>query len=66
MPSKPSLSRIRKLVLNILFFAKERELEREPTDVLNFAYDVAAGIESKIKAEGIVLECDFSDTRGGG
>ncbi len=59
---KTIVDRIRKLVLNILFFAKERELKREPTDVLNFAYDVAAGIESKIKAEGIVLECDFADT----
>ena len=61
---KTIVDRIRKLVLNILFFAKERELKREPTDVLNFAYEVAAGIESKIKAEGIVLECDFSDTLG--
>ena len=61
---KTIVDRIRKLVLNILFFAKERELKREPTDVLNFAYDVAASIESKIKAEGIVLECDFADALG--
>jgi PAS domain S-box-containing protein len=61
---KTIVSRIRKLVLNILFFAKERELKREPTDILNFAYDVAAGVESKIKAEGIALECDFDTAPG--
>ena len=61
---KTIVSRIRKLVINILFFAKERELKREPTDVLNFAYDVAAVVESKIKAEGIVLECDFDTSLG--
>ena len=61
---KTIVSRIRKLVLNILFFAKERELKREATDVLNFAYDVAASAESKIKAEGIGLECDFDTAPG--
>ena len=61
---KNIVSRIRKLVLNILFFAKERELKPEPTDVLNFAYDVAAGVESKIKAAGIGLTCDFDTTIG--
>jgi PAS domain S-box-containing protein len=61
---KTIVSRIRKLVLNILFFAKDRELKREPTDVLNFAYDVAAGIESKIKTAGVALEYDFDPAVG--
>ncbi len=61
---KTIVDRIRKLVLNILFFAKERELKREPTDVLNFAYDVAAGIESKIKTAGVALEYDFDPAVG--
>ena len=61
---KNIISRIRKLVLNILFFAKERELKQEPTDVLNFAYDVAAGVESKIKAAGIGLTYDFDTAIG--
>jgi len=61
---KTIVQRIRKLVLNILFFAKEREFKPETTDVLNFAYDVAAGAESKIKAAGVELDCDFdSDPR---
>ena len=61
---KTIVNRIRKLVLNILFFAKERELNPEPTDVLNLAYDVAAGIEPKIKAAGIELEYDFDNNLG--
>jgi signal transduction histidine kinase/FixJ family two-component response regulator len=61
---KNIISRIRKLVLNILFFAKERELKPEPTDVLNFAYDVSAGVEAKIKAAGIGLTCDFDTALG--
>jgi PAS domain S-box-containing protein len=61
---KTIVQRIRKLVLNILFFAKEREFKPEATDVLNFAYDVAASVESKIKAAGVELDSDFdSDPR---
>jgi signal transduction histidine kinase len=61
---KTIIQRIRKLVLNILFFAKEREFQPEATDVLSFAYDVAASVESKIKAAGVDFECDFdSDPR---
>jgi len=56
---KTIVQRIRKLVTNILFFAKEREFQPEATDVLNFAYDVAASVESKIKAAGVDFECDF-------
>ena len=61
---KTIVSRIRKLVLNILFFAKERELKPEATDVLNFAFDVAASVESKIKAAGVELDCDFDTDQG--
>ena len=61
---KTIVGRIRKLVLNILFFAKEREYKPEATDVLNFAYDVAASTESKIKAAGVTLDCDFVDEPG--
>jgi signal transduction histidine kinase len=61
---KTIISRIRKLVLNILFFAKEREFQPQATDVLNFAYDVAASVESKIKAAGARLDCDFDSDMG--
>ncbi|MDX2499333.1 MAG: PAS domain-containing protein, partial [Deltaproteobacteria bacterium] len=61
---KTIVQRIRKLVLNILFFAKEREYKPEATDVLNFAEDVAASVESKIKAEGIELNFEFDTDPG--
>jgi signal transduction histidine kinase len=33
-------------------------------DVSNFAYDVAASVESKIKAAGVKLDCDFDTEQG--
>jgi signal transduction histidine kinase/CheY-like chemotaxis protein len=56
---KTIVRRIRKLVHNILFFAKERELKRDRVDVLNFVEDVASTVEPKIKAEGIEFIRDF-------
>jgi PAS domain S-box-containing protein len=56
---KSMVGRVRKLVHNILFFAKERELIRERTDLLNFSEDVAATLAPKIKAKGIEYVCDF-------
>jgi signal transduction histidine kinase/FixJ family two-component response regulator len=57
---KTVVARIRKLVHNILFFAKERELKRDRVDVLNFAEDVASTVEPRIKAEGIEFIRDFA------
>jgi PAS domain S-box-containing protein len=62
---KTVFSRIRKLVYNILFFAKERELKWDRVDVLNFAEDVAASLAPKIKARGIEYVCDFDTSLGG-
>ena len=56
---KTIVSRIRKLVHDILFFAKERELKRDRVDALNFVEDVASTVEPKIKADGIELVRDF-------
>ena len=61
---KTIVSRIRKLVHNILFFAKERELKRDRVDILNFAEDVASTVEPKIKASGIEFNRDFDIFRG--
>jgi PAS domain S-box-containing protein len=61
---KTIVSRIRKLVHNILFFAKERELKRDRVDILNFAEDVASTIEPKIKVESIEFVCDFGTSLG--
>ena len=56
---KTIVGRIRKLVHNILFFAKERELKRDRVDVSSFVEDVASTVEPKIKAEGIEFVRDF-------
>ena len=40
--------RIRKMILDILFYAKERDLKWERVDALSFADEVAAVIESKV------------------
>jgi PAS domain S-box-containing protein len=59
---KSIVGRVRKLVHNILFFAKERELEPDRIGLLNFAEDVAATLAPRIKAKGIEYVCDFDAT----
>jgi signal transduction histidine kinase/FixJ family two-component response regulator len=61
---KTVVDRIRKLVHNILFFAKERELKRSHIDGLTFAEDVAATVEARIKTNDIDLIRDFDETVG--
>ena len=61
---KSIVGRIRKLVHNILFFAKERELKRDRIEALNFAEDVAATLAPKIKAKGIEYICEFDRSLG--
>jgi len=57
-------NRIRKMVLDILYFAKERELNRERTDVLDFVRDVADAMEPKITAQHIEFVCEFDEFMG--
>jgi signal transduction histidine kinase len=61
---KTVVSRIRKLVQDILFFAKERELDRKRIDVLDFAFEVASAVEPKIKPEEVHFVCDFDESMG--
>jgi signal transduction histidine kinase/FixJ family two-component response regulator len=61
---KTVVSRIRKLVQDILFFAKERELNRKRIEVLDFAFEVASTIEPKIKPAGVQLVRDFDESIG--
>jgi len=56
--------RIRKMILDILFYAKERDLKWERVDALSFADEVAAVVESKIKKQGIEFAKDFSPKAG--
>jgi signal transduction histidine kinase len=61
---KNIVGRVRKLVHNILFFAKERELKLDRIEVLNFAEDVAATLAPKIEAHGIEYVYDFDASLG--
>lgn len=54
------VDRIRKMVLDVLFSAKERHLELQTIDVLQFVGDLAASIENRIRGADIAFNCDFS------
>jgi PAS domain S-box-containing protein len=45
--------RIRKMVLDILYYAKERELQWEKVDALKFANDLAGTVEAKFQGQSI-------------
>ncbi len=47
------IGRIRKMVLDILYYAKSRELETRPVSVEVFARDLAAIVEPKAAARGV-------------
>ncbi len=61
---KITVGRIRVLVQNILFFAKERALKWERISAFDFVCDVAAGLEPKIKAQRVDFKCNFDQTLG--
>jgi len=61
---KITVDRIRVLVQNILFIAKERALKWERISAFDFVCDVAAGLEPKITAQRIQFECNFDQTMG--
>ncbi|MCP4682808.1 MAG: hybrid sensor histidine kinase/response regulator [Desulfobacterales bacterium] len=54
------LGRIRKMILDILFYAKEREIKTEPVNILTFANDVADAVKPKIQGHDIELARDFA------
>jgi nitrogen-specific signal transduction histidine kinase/FixJ family two-component response regulator len=61
---KVMVGRIRILVQNILFFAKERQLKPEPINVYDFVCDVAAALEPKLNAQQVEFECNFDPAMG--
>jgi signal transduction histidine kinase len=56
--------RIRKMVLDILFYAKKRELQWEKVDVAAFAQEVARMMAAKIEEMPIAFECRIAETLG--
>jgi signal transduction histidine kinase len=61
---KHMVSRIRNMSLDLLYYAKERDLQWERTDVLTFANDVALTVEPKALGRGIEFICDFDESAG--
>ncbi len=56
---KNMVERIRKMVLDILFYAKERDLRWEQIDALSFAEEFAKVVEPKIASHAIAFETRF-------
>ena len=56
---KMMVERIRRMVSDILFYAKERNLRRDEVDILTFANDVIRVVEPKSKTLNIALVKDF-------
>jgi signal transduction histidine kinase/FixJ family two-component response regulator len=61
---KSMTERIRNMVLDLLFYAKKRELSREPLNLSAFARDVAAVVEEKLKWQQIEFVRDFEKAEG--
>ena len=56
--------RIRSLVLDVLYYAKERELTVEELDAKSFVNDVAFIVRPKARKHQIDFQCRFSDQLG--
>ncbi|UCF94293.1 MAG: hybrid sensor histidine kinase/response regulator [Desulfobacterales bacterium] len=56
---KLMIARIRKMILDILFYAKERDLKWERIDALSFADEVALVMEPRAKSQEIEFVRDF-------
>jgi signal transduction histidine kinase/CheY-like chemotaxis protein len=56
--------RIRKMVMDILFYAKERELQLELVDVRGMAEDLARTVRPYLASKGVALDCVFEDRMG--
>jgi len=57
-------SEIRKMVMDILFYAKERDLKLERIDILNFVEEVAKELEPKMKSQKIEFIKDSTSDLG--
>lgn len=59
---KQMVERIRSMVLNILYYAKERNLNWSRVNVLSFSNDVASLVEQKAKKQNIEFVRDFAES----
>jgi signal transduction histidine kinase len=61
---KQRMERIRKVVLDILFYSKKRELKRERMNAAALAEEVAAAVTGKLTETGIVFVKEFDPNSG--
>jgi signal transduction histidine kinase len=61
---KQRIDRIRKVVLDILFYSKKRELKRESTSAAKLAEEVAAAVAGKMAETGVEFLRGFSPESG--
>lgn len=54
------VGKLRKMVLAILYYAKNRELSWEEVPVLSFAEETASLVRAKAEETGVKLTCDFA------
>ena len=61
---KLTVERIRKMVMDILFYAKERDLRLERIDIRNFVEEIAKEIEPKFNSQKVKFVDDFEANLG--
>jgi signal transduction histidine kinase len=61
---KLTVERIRKMAMDILFYAKERDLRLERIDIRNFVEEIVKELEPKFKSQKIKFVDDFSANLG--
>ncbi|HSO20058.1 MAG TPA: hybrid sensor histidine kinase/response regulator, partial [Desulfosarcina sp.] len=62
--AEEAANRIRKMVLDILYYAKERSLKRAPVRAVDLAEELARTIRPRVDEGGIRLACRFDDGAG--
>jgi len=57
---KMMVGRIKNMVLDVLYYAKERELEKSPCEVVAFAEETASIVRPRLEKPPVELVCDFA------
>jgi len=57
---KMMVGRIKNMVLDVLFYAKERELETSPCKVMDFAEETASIVRPRLAEPPLAFDCDFA------
>jgi len=55
------IARIRNMVMDILYYAKEKDLKWQKVDVVSFVHDLAEQFAPKTNRHGIVWSCEVSE-----